>query len=338
MLIWLPSPLGDAIMATGTLRAIRSLFGTSHITFLGSAFTREILSPSPFCNDWLDYDRRFWPLLKTIRSQRFDMAILLKNSFGSALCAAMAGIGRRVGYARDGRSFLLTDRIEPLRDNGVFKPVPMIEYYQNIASFLGSNTASCRPELSIEPGDTEAVFRKLPALKRIDGPFVILVPGGAFGPSKLWPVERYAQLADKLRIAYHATILISVAPVTEETDIAASICKQAACNPLNIAQTPVTGGQLKALFSLADLVITNDTGPRHIAIALDKNVVSLFGPNNPQWTLTGHPKEIQIVGQTPCAPCNKPRCRLKRHMCMESITVEQVFSAASRFLEARTDA
>ena len=100
----------------------------------------------------------------------------------------------------------------------------------------------------------------------------------------------------------------------------------------------MSGGQLKALFSLADLVITNDTGPRHIALALGKNVVSLFGPNNPQWTQTGHDKEIQIVGQGPCVPCDEPRCRMKQHVCMESITVEQVFTAASHFLEGRPKA
>ncbi|HOK95665.1 MAG TPA: lipopolysaccharide heptosyltransferase II [Anaerohalosphaeraceae bacterium] len=333
VLIWLPSPLGDAIMATPALRAFRELFKDARICFLASSFTREILSPSPFCDEWLTIDRHFVRQIKVLRQQQFDAAILLKNSFGSALCTAMAGIKHRIGYVREGRWLLLTDRLLPPRENGVFKPIPMIEYYHSIATMLGSRQAVSPPELSVEDSAIAEVYQKIPALKNIDGPFVIFVPGGAFGPSKQWPAASYAKLADKLYTAFHATVLLSVSPAKEETEMAEAISRQAACHMLNLAKTPLSGGQLKALYSLADLVIANDTGPRHIAIALNKNVISLFGPNNPQWTQTGHNKEIQIVGRAPCVPCGRPRCLMKKHLCMESITVDEVFEAACRFLK-----
>ncbi|MEN8128023.1 MAG: lipopolysaccharide heptosyltransferase II [Planctomycetota bacterium] len=336
VLIWLPSPLGDAIMATPALRAFRSHFPDASITFLGPAFTRDILSPSPFCDNWIDLEKSFWENVAQLKAGNFDTAITLKNSFGSALTLWLGGIGRRIGYARDGRSLLLTDRIDPLRnDNGTFQPAPMIDYYLKIAEHLGSRTDNRKTELTVRSEDTEAILEILPQLKSLSGPLVIIVPGGTFGPSKLWPIERYAELADALYDAYHATVILSVAPVKEEVQIAEAICQRAGSDPINLGTSSLSGGQLKALYALADLIITNDTGPRHIAIALNKDIITLFGPNNPQWTQSGHEKEVQIIGKAPCVPCDKPICKQSQHLCMESITVEQIFGAAEKILGAK---
>ena len=335
VLIWLPLPLGDAIMATPALREFRLLFSDASITFLGPAFTRQILSPSPFCDDWIDLDKSSMKNLQQIKAGHFDTAIVLKNSFGSALALWLAGIGRRIGYVREGRSFFLTDDIDPLRnDDGAFRPIPMVDYYLKIADTLGGCTDNKKTELSVRPEDTDVVLKMLPQLKSLTGPLVIIVPGGAFGPSKLWPIERYALLADKLHDVYHAMVIVSVAPIKKEVKIAESICQRAVSGPINLGNTPLNGGQLKALYERADLVVTNDTGPRHIAIALDKPVVSLFGPNNPQWTQTVHNKEVQIIGKAPCVPCDKPVCKQNQHLCMESISVEAVFESAANFLKA----
>ena len=333
LLIWLPSPLGDAIMATPALRELRAVYNDARITFLAPEFTRQILSPSPFCDDWIALPRNFWNTVQALKSHSFDDVILLKNSFSSALTVRLAGIGRRIGYARDGRSFLLTDKIAPLRmETGDFKPAPMTDYYLKIADYLGGSIDNRKPELTVTEGCIAAIREKLPVIQNVKEPLVILVPGGAFGPSKLWPTQRYAMLADKLHETYQATVILSIAPVKEEVEIAERICKQATSNPIHLGTTPLSGGELKALFSLANLVIANDTGPRHIAIAIDKNIVSLFGPNNPQWTQVGHEKEIQIIGKAPCVPCDKPQCRQNEHLCMESITVENVLDAAMHFL------
>ncbi len=334
VLIWLPSPLGDAIMATPSLRSFRGLFADARIAFMAPEFTRQILSPCTFCDDWIVQSKGFAATIKTLRTHRFDTAVLLKNSFSSALTVRLAGIGRRIGYARDGRSLLLTDKILPLRtETGDFQPAPMTDYYLTIAESLGGSIGNRKPELSATAECVERVREKLPILKKMQGPLVILVPGGAFGPSKLWPIERYAKLADTLYEKYHATVILSIAPIREEIDIAETICRQAATDVQHLGKLQLSGGELKALYSLADVVITNDTGPRHIAIALDRNIVTLFGPNNPQWTQTGHAKEIQIVGKAPCVPCDQPQCRQNQHLCMESITVEAVLAAAETFLE-----
>ena len=333
ILIWLPSPLGDAICATPALRALRELFAGEHITFLAAPFTQAILSPTAFADAWLTPAKGFAATIKQLRSQRFDSVILLKNSFGSAMSARLAGIGRRIGYARDGRSFLLTDTIAPAKDEqGHFKPVSSVEYYLTLAGKLGATPTSRLPELEVAPADQEAIAAAFPELDNRGKPLVILVPGGAFGPSKLWPAERYAACAEALIERYAAQVIISVAPTAAELKAAEAICSHCRHPLIHLGRTPLTGGQLKAMFRRADLVLTNDTGPRHIAIALRRKLVTLFGPNNPAWTHTDYPDEIRIVGKGPCVPCDSPVCKATEHYCMESITVEQVLAAADRLL------
>jgi heptosyltransferase-2 len=88
---------------------------------------------------------------------------------------------------------------------------------------------------------------------------------------------------------------------------------------------------------VADLVISNDTGPRHIAIALKRKVITLFGPNDPAWTDTGYENEIKIVGDAPCAPCTKPVCKMSEHLCMQAITVDMVCNAAEKLLKNKRE-
>ena len=333
ILIWLPSPMGDAIMATPTLRALRRHFDKDRIFLYGSSVLHDLLFPTDLCDIWIQQPPGFFRSVSTLKAAGLSVCILLKNSFSAALAAWLAGIPRRIGYARDGRSRMLTDRIAPLKEaDGRFTPTPAIDYYLRIAQTLGADTADRTMELTVINPDTDYLKKRLPAAFQIFGPLVIMVPGGAFGPSKCWSSERFAQTADALFETYHATVVISIAPNSQEKQIAADIQRLAKHPLINLGDTPLDLETLKALFARADLVVTNDTGPRHIAIALKRKVITLFGPNNPQWTQTGYPDEIQVIGTGPCVPCDKPVCRQNRHYCMESITVEQVLAAARKIL------
>jgi heptosyltransferase-2 len=335
ILVWLPSPMGDAILATPALRAIRRHFKSSRISFFARPAVRELLSPSDFNDIWLEQrSKDTFKIAKTLRPHKFALAILLKNSFASALAVFLARIPSRIGYAREGRSLFLTDKLYPPRlPKGKFKPVSAIDYYLAIASWLGAETNDRNLEISVDPQAQRHVRAKLAEALSSQRPLVIIVPGGAFGPSKCWPSDRFAQTTDWLIEEYKATVVVSVASDPTEKQIAREICDSSKHKLISLAEKSVTLGELKALFSKAQLVISNDTGPRHIAIALGRKLVTLFGPNDPVWTDTGYEDEIQIVGDVFCAPCARPVCRESEHLCMQSIPVEMVCDAAGKLLK-----
>jgi len=333
ILVWLPSPLGDAVMCTPALRAIRKKFSHADISFLASNTVRQVLSPSSFADQWLPLEGGFFSQVLRLRREKFDRVILLKNSFGSALTVFAAGISKRLGYTRDARGLFLTNKITPVKEKtGRFAAFAMIDYYLRLCESIGCDVKNRQTELSLDKNDVDALERILPSLFDQSAPVVILVPGGAFGTSKCWPAIRFAETADSLIRDHDAKVVISVAPNEIEEQIASSICADSKNELYNLANTPLTLGQLKALYSKASLVITNDTGPRHIAIALRRKVVTLFGPNDPAWTKPDYDDEIEIVGTADCVPCAKPKCYKEEHLCMISISVDQVVNAAEELL------
>ncbi len=326
--------MGDAILCTPALRAIREKFTGSSITFFSNGVVEQILSPCRFNDKWIvSKTGTLFEAVKKLRQYKFTHSILLKNSFGCALACFLARIPVRAGYSRDGRGFLLTEKLYPAKlPDGRYMPAPMIDYYLALASQLGCDTTDRRIELHIKDDDKKTLLEKLPELTDNTKPVVILVPGGAFGPSKCWPSERFAQTADSLVDKYDARIVVSISADAAERRIAEQICSLSKHNLINLGESSVNLGELKALFSLSKLVITNDTGPRHIAIALKSKVITLFGPNDPAWTETGYKNEIKIVGSADCAPCARPVCKKQQHICMESISVDTVLEAAERLL------
>jgi len=330
--------MGDAILSTPALGAICRHFNGCKVYFLCSSIVREILSPNDFGNSWLEADGLGGAgLICKLAGYKFSRAILMKNSFGAAFTVFCARIKERIGYARDGRSVLLTNKLLPGKNNdGSLKPASMIDYYLNLAKAAGCSVASGsdarKLELSSGSESIETVACRIGVEFSADKPVVIFVPGGAFGASKCWPAEKFAQTADILTKKYKAAIIVSVAPVEEEKQIAEKICRLCENKIYNLAQTSLTIGQLKVLFARADLVISNDTGPRHIAIGLKRNIITLFGPNDPAWTETGYKNEVKIVGIADCVPCAKPKCIMDSHLCMDSITAEAVCESAERFL------
>jgi heptosyltransferase-2 len=339
ILVWLPSPMGDAVLCTPAMRAIRRYFKSSQISFFSNEVVRKILSPCRFNDIWLgQHSKHPFTIARMLKGYNFTHAILFKNSFASALAVFLAGIPMRIGYEREGRGFLLTDKLSPPKLSATkFKPFSMVDYYLAIPSLLGADTTDKGLELSIDLQEDKRLRAKFPEIAQSKGPVVVIIPGGAFGSSKYWLVERFAQTADWLISNYNATVFVSVSPTSVEKQIAQEICDLSRFELVNLAEKPVSLGELKSLFSIADLVISNDTGPRHIAIALQRKVITLFGPNDPVWTDTSSKNEIQIIGNAPCAPCAKPTCKMSEHLCMQAITVEMVCNAAKNLLESNQE-
>jgi len=334
ILIVLPNWVGDLVLATPALRALRGHYADQHITFLLKSHLAPVLSGGDWMNQmmfWPGRDlsrpqrrRSFLGLAAELREQQYDMAILLANSFRSALLARLAGIKRRVGYDRDGRGLLLTDKLLPEKADGEFLPVPMIRYYNATARYLGCRECPELPELFTTAEEESAVDRTLASAGIDPGrPIVVINPGASFGPAKCWLPERFAAVADRLAEQRRAAVMISCGP--KEIEVAQAV-KSHMRQPATVLDNPVMPlGPSKALIRRAALLVTNDTGPRHFANAFGTPVVTVFGPTDPQWTATPAAMERTLMVPVDCGPCMKRKCPLD-HRCMTRISAEMVLA------------
>jgi len=346
ILVVLPNPMGDAIMCIPALRRLRQSLPHTRITYMANPVVRAILDGVPWTDDWLDYNKSrvalcHMPLLADLRRHKFDTAVVMPNSFRSALTVRLAGVKKRIGYDRDGRGILLTCPIPVPRLLERRAPISMGDYYgfltdKAIELVLGATVpsnakADNRLQLFTNENDRREIDEllhhwSLTNEKRM----VIMVPGGAFGPSKCWLPERFAQLADKLTEPRYR-VIISCAPNDAERQIAEQITTLAERPVYNLSDKGISLGGLKELIRRCCLMIANDTGPCHIAAAFNVPMVTIFGPTDPRWTVTGYDKEIRLRVDVDCPPCQKPTCS-RDHRCMTEITVDDVYAAAKKQL------
>jgi heptosyltransferase-2 len=349
VLVVQPNWVGDAVMATPTLRAVRELYPSAHISYLLRRYVKPVYAGMPWADKLITYrtgqtDKKagkgqFLDLAARLRARRFDMAVLLTKSFRSALVCKMAGIGRIVGYDRDGRGFLLSDKLVPFKDRGKYVPTPIVRYYLGIAHYLGSTQRDVQMRLFVTEHDrreASQVFTQAglaPEMERtgVGGrpPLVLLNPGAQYGSSKLWPAESFAALSDRLGEELGATVLVSSAP--RERAIVEAIHAAARRPVIDLQPHGLTLGALKEIVRRCDLMVTNDTGPRHFAAALGVPVVTIFGPTHPDWTETWFDRERKVAVPVPCGPCQLKKCPLD-HRCMTRVTPGMVFDAARTLL------
>lgn len=231
-----------------------------------------------------------------IRPRKYDTALLLTNSFSTALITRLAFIPRRVGYSRDGRGLLLTDRLMPPRTGGLagvgigaLKCVPAVEYYLEAARAIVPEAKGNNPrlELGITPAQRELTQSILQKSGVGDGAFAVLNPGGN-NPAKRWPAERFGALAAGLARRRGLRVLVNGGPGEEAVcaGVVDAACAAGASEQDVVALTGLGGtiGSLKGLIAQSRLLVTNDTGPRHIAAAFGRPLVTLFGPTDPRWT------------------------------------------------------
>lgn len=339
--VFCPNLIGDTVMATPTFRALRHGFPGAFI----AAVIRPRVAPTLDGADWFDetilFDHRAreepsertLAVIKRLRQSRFDLAVLLPNSFRSALVARLAGIPRRVGYERHGRRILLTDVLEhPVDSAGRLVPTPIVETYSKLARRLGCPVDSLRLELRTTADDEAAADRAWNELDLIGAdPVICLNTGGAFGPAKNWPNEHFAELARRLVDASGAKVLVLCGPAERE-NARAIIAAARSSRVVSLADQPVGIGLTKACVRRCRLLITTDSGPRHFAAAFGVPVLTLFGPTHVAWTRTHHPHAWHLMHPVPCGPCQRPTCPEGHHRCMVDLEPDGVYRAASRIL------
>ena len=339
VLIVLPTWVGDVVMATPFLDALFARFDSSEVSLLMYKHLFSILDGGP----WTDTAKQiyFWnkddtnTLVHELKAQQFDAAILLPNSFRVAWFAKKIGAKRRIGFSRDARGWLLTDPLPvPNRRGFKFEPLPLVNYYNTFGQYLGCKTPGDAMSLFTTDEDEASTTQRLeregiPA----DATIVTLCPGANFGASKCWHPERFAGVADEL--VRHQRVSVVISPGPGEEPLAERIAEAMEEKSYLLTEPCLTLGELKSLMKRSSLLIGNDTGPRHYARAFDIPRVTIFGPTEQRWTDTSHDKETIVKVDVPCGPCQKKVCPLKERVCMDRITVQDVYEASKPYLERR---
>jgi heptosyltransferase-2 len=341
--VFLPNWIGDVVMSTPMLRALRGHFGSqATVTAVMKPYVAEVLAGTTWVDDKLGYDPKgkgeglgTRELVHSLRRRSIDLAMVLPSSFRYAALAWLGGARRRIGYDRNGRGVLFTDRVPLPQRRGKLVTTPAVHLYLELAYRVGCPPQSPDAELATLPEDERQADRVFAALGLGKHPeIVILNPAGGSNSDadvRAWPAEHFAELANRVVSQYDVQVLVICGP--REERLARRIAQLAGHRGVHtLADHRISIGPLKACIRRGRLIVTTDTGPRHLAAGLGVPSVALFGPTDPALSNIPRPDEIQLMRQLPCVPCGKRYCPLGNHACMRQLDVNTVFAAVERQL------
>jgi heptosyltransferase II len=330
--------IGDAVMSVAALRELRRLYPNDRLTLGARGWVAGLFEDQGLVDEILTLESAPSGLryqLKSVPQVRgFDRAVLFQNAFGAALTAFLARIPERVGYNTQGRRLLLTrsarPRIKRLGRHQIYYYLDLL-YQTGLSSRDYLSDQSYEPDISLRVSD-----RGLESAQQLlrdcglagDRPLVGINPGAFFGSAKRWFIERYAALADRLIQGQNAEILIFGS--AGEKDIGEKISQLMRGRAFLLAGR--TGlPSLMGLISLCRLFITNDSGPMHLAAALDKPQIAIFGSTDEIATGPFSRNAHVVHKHVECSPCLLRECPLDLR-CFKRIEVDEVYELASGIL------
>lgn len=334
-----PNWLGDLVMAVPALRALREGFPEAGITLLVKPHLMAVLAGAPWYDRirpleiYGDYHRwgRMGRAAAALRGERFDLGVVLPNSFSAAWIFHRAGVPRILGYARNWRRFLLTDRVSAPRKWGAAVPVPMQRYYLDLVSRLGCAVDRTDLVLFVTAEERTTMEKRLREMGLSDTrPLVAIAPGASFGASKMWPPARFARAADAILEKHGGAALLLPGPGEEP---AARAVAAAMRGRAEVCWPPVSLGPLKAALEMCTVLLTNDSGARHVAEALRVPQVVVMGPTDRRYGAMSENYARVVRRDVRCGPCHLKVCPLD-HRCMKLIQPEEVAAAAEAALGA----
>lgn len=357
--------LGDAVMCAPALLRLREARPDDLITLITEEKIAELWSGHPAIDRIISFSNTesIFELAGRLRAECFDIALVLPNSFRSAAECFLARIPRRIGYARNGRGPLLTERIAPrgnefrmrkrsarevhrlvhsttVRASSEIPPdAHQMHHYLRLVRALGASSDPQRPQIAIGLSEVEIVLAKfqLEPYRQLRLPLFGLNPGAEYGPAKRWPIERFIAAAAEVQRVQDCCWLIfgGAADIDLATRITAGITSAAAppakhnlSRIINLAGR-TTLRELCACMSLCDVVLTNDTGPMHLAAAVGTPVVATFGSTSPEVTgpgIPGNQRHRIVRTPVPCAPCFRRCCPIDLR-CLNGIHSQEVVTA-----------
>ena len=351
--------LGDAIMTTPALMRLREARPNAHITLLTPAKLAELWHHYPAVDEVIAIERRdtLICVAKRIRRGRFHTAVLFPNSPRSALEVFLARVPERVGVARPWRTWTLTKivpgskerkgetltarrnaaEVQRLIRDAPSKPrdsfptaAHQVHDYLRIVGMLGGNTTPIVPAIHVTEEEVSAIRARFGA--NAGNALLGLNPGAEYGPAKRWPEERFVEAARRLAAQADSHWWIFGGP--GDVDVAGRIAAAIGQGRAQSLAGKTSLRELCAAMKACSAVLTNDTGPMHVAAAVGTPVVAPFGSTSPELTgpgwPAGHGHEL-ILGQAPCAPCFRRTCPID-FRCMTSIDVDQMVKAMLRLM------
>jgi heptosyltransferase-2 len=327
VLVRFPNWLGDTVMALPMLRSLRKALPGADLWCLGP-WVGTILESEPGMARRLVTPERVSARLaqaRRLRQARFDLAVILPNSFETALAAWLSGARWRVGYG-DGRGALLTHALRPDAD-----PVHQVRGYLRLLAPLGADGPTTPPTLVIDAARRVEARRLLGEVQLPPGkPKVGLQLGAALGPAKLWPSERLAALAMRLEARGVHPLLLGSPGARGLGDAV----RAAATGPIRSLVGRDHPALLAALMSELDALVAADSGPAHVAAAVGVPAVTLFGPTDPRLTAPLGPRQRALWRQPACGPCFLRECPID-HRCLGAVEVDEVEAAVLAALAER---
>lgn len=330
-----PNWIGDAVMAQPLLRQLKRRFPDRPIDVLAPAWVAPVwkamaevdtVMETPFRHGALQLAERR-KFAKMLKPRGYADAYVLPNTLKFALIPWLAGIPKRIGYKGEMRYGL----INVMHHDNPSAPRPMAQFYAALADEPVDNLP--RPEKLPEPkmNVSEALFFQAASRIKLppDIPYVVFAPGGEYGPAKRWPVSYFAELASVIRQHHPAARILLMGSGKD-----AEMCEQiraSAPDALNLAGVTSLSDAI-ALISRAAATITNDSGLMHIACALQRPVVAIFGPTNPLHTPPLSELAEVLWLHLGCSPCQQRECPLGHHNCMKDITANMVWQPLKAML------
>lgn len=333
ILVRAPNWIGDAVMCLPALEALKSLYPSAEIHLLAKQRVVPVFENNPAVSAFITVGgghNGFFGALrlsKELREHDFDLAVLFQNAFGAALVAFLSGIRERVGYARDMRSGLLTKAVPA---TAAIRKRHQVFYYLNIIEALGAKPqASPVPKIFITGAERKAAREFLEKQGLAGRPVFGAAPGAAFGPAKKWPVERFASVLKGLTDEHKGAALVFGGPDDREACAAVKAAFPAAID----LSGKMTLRESMALVELAQVFITNDSGPMHLAAALGTPTVGIFGSTEDSLTGPVGPSVAVVREKTECSPCFKRECRFGHYDCLRKVEASVVLAKAREMIE-----
>ncbi|HRR57007.1 MAG TPA: lipopolysaccharide heptosyltransferase II [Acidobacteriota bacterium] len=328
--------VGDVVMSLPALKELRRLFPNTHLAVVARKWVADLYRNQEFVDEVIVLPDGRSSLFLAPRLQSFECAVLFQNAFEAALLVRLARIPQRMGYAVQGRGWLLTHKVKPRKE---LQGKHQTFYYLDLLYRLGLSPRdylSDKIEADIRLRVTTGARQELEYLLQEtaldpERPLVALHPGAAYGPAKRWPAERFARLADLLQQKAKACVVLVGSE--DELPLAHRIrSRMETPSVLLHGKTSLPG--LLALFERCRLVITNDSGPMHLAAAVGTSQIALFGSTDETATGPLNPRARVIAKHPPCSPCFRRDCPFDME-CFRAISVDEVWEAAQEILEGR---